>query len=179
MSFNFLRNNELDLDNVIIESPRCIIKPFHIEWTDFEDLSSAFCGANENLFISEYLPSAEQERDYIWYCIEKRSKGKAIEFFVYDKKSNILIGSVWINEIDSGEPNVWLWIRKELHGKWYGTELYSAIIEWTKKETNFTFLKHVSDLDNSASIKLAERFKWKLQETLNSWKQAKYYIMLD
>lgn len=34
-----------------------------------------------------------------------------------------------------------------------------TILEWVKKETNFTFFKHTVDPKNIASIKLVEHFK--------------------
>lgn len=176
MNHSFLKNPETDLENIIIETPRCIIEPFRMEWIDFEDLTQAFCWANENLYISPNLPTSEEEREFIISTIENRRNSKAFECFIFDKVSNILLGSVWISDLDTQEPNLGLWIRKEQHGKWYGTEVYTAMLEWVKKETSFTFFKHAVNPENTASIKLALKFNGKLQDAITERGHLKYYI---
>ncbi len=178
MNHPFLKNPETDLENITIETPRCIIEPFHMEWIDFEDLTQAFCWANEKLYVSELYPTIEQEREFILSTIENRRNNKALGCFIFDKKTHSLIGSVWINDLDTSEPNLGLWIRKEQHGKWYGTEAYAAMLEWVKKETSFTFFKHAVNPENTASIKLALKFNGKLQDTMTERGHLKYYISI-
>lgn len=178
MNQPYLKNPEINLENVVIETPRCRIEPFRIEWIDFQDLTEAFCEANENLYVSEHLPTIEQEQSFITGTITSRRSGKAFECFVFEKWSNHIIGAIGINSIDSNEPNLGLWIRKEYQWKWYGTEMYSHFISWLKNETNLTFVKHATNPENIGSIHLAEKFQWKLQEALTERWHLKYYITL-
>lgn len=178
MNHPFLTNPETDLEQIIIETLRCRIEPFHLEWIDFIDLTNAFVQANENFYVSEHHPNVDQERDFIASTIENRKNSKAFECFIKDKKSSELIGSVGISDLDTPEPNLGLWIRKEYHGRWYGTEAYAAMLEWIREETNFSFFKHTVDQRNTASIRLATHFQWKLQETLTERGHLKYYIFL-
>lgn len=179
MSYAYLNNPETDIEKIVIESPRCIIKPFQVEWIDFEDLTKAFCEANENLYIIPVNdPSVENERAYIEWSIDARKNGKLFECFTFDKITNRLIGSVGISDISAPEPNIGLWIRKELYGKWLGTEVYQAILDWAKVETNLIFLKHGVNPKNTASIRLAEHFSWVLQDEREKGWELKYYIYL-
>jgi len=176
MNHSYLTNPEIDLESLIIDTPRTTIEPFRIEWIDFEDLTKAFCEANENLYISPFLPSVEEERDFIASTIENRQNNKALECYVFNAISKELIGSVGISDLDTPEPNLWLWIRKEYHGKWYGTEVYAAMLNWVKKETNFSFFKHTVNPKNIPSIRLAEKFNGKIQGALTKKGELKYYI---
>ena len=139
MNHPYLKNSETDLENTIIVTPRCTIEPFRIKWIDFEDLTKAFVQANEHFYVSAHHPNIDQEREFITEAIENRRTGKAFEGFIFDQKTNILIGAAGISDLDTPEPNLGLWIRKDYHGKWYGTEIYTAILDWAKQETNFTF----------------------------------------
>ena len=179
MNYPFLKNPELDLDSITIETPRCILEPFRMEWIDVSDLQKAFIEANENFYVSELHPTLEQERDFIAQTIEDRKNWKNFECYIFDKTSGNLIGCMGMNSLDTSEPNLGLWIRKELHWKWYGTEVYTAFLSWAKQATNFTFFKHSVNPKNTASIRLAEHFQGKLQETLTERGHLKYYIPLS
>ena len=178
MKHTFLKNPELDLDSVKIETSRCILEPFRMEWIDFIDLQKAFTEANENFYVSDLHPTLEQERNFIAETIENRRNWKNFECYIFDKASGGLMGCMGINSLDTPEPNLGIWIRKEFHGKWYGTEVYEAFIDWAKQSTNFAFFKHSTDPNNTASIRLAEHFQGKLQDTLTKRGYLKYYIPL-
>ncbi len=178
MHHSYLTNPEINLETIIVDTPRCTIEPFRIEWIDFEDFTQAFCRANENLYISPFLPSIEQEREYITSAIECRRNSQSFECFIFDKESKELIGSIGISDLEKSEPNLGLWIRKEYQGQWFATEIYRAMLEWAKMETNFEFFKHAVNPENTASIRLAEKFNGKLQDALGERWQLKYYIYL-
>ncbi|MFA6090755.1 MAG: GNAT family N-acetyltransferase, partial [Candidatus Gracilibacteria bacterium] len=132
MNHSFLKNQEIDLETIVIETPRCTIEPFRMEGIDFDDLSLAFRGANENFYVSEYLPNTQEEKEFITSTLEDRKNGKAFECFIFNKASRVIVGSIGISSLDTLEPNIGLWIRKEYHGKGYGTEVYTTMFEWIK-----------------------------------------------
>ncbi len=65
MTYPFLVNPSLDIESIIITTPRMKICPFYTDGIDFEDLTYAFCEANERLYISPHLPNVQEEREYI------------------------------------------------------------------------------------------------------------------
>ncbi len=178
MNHTFLQNPELDLESVTIESPRCILEPFRMEWIEFDDLQKAFVEANEKFYVSPNHPTVEEEKEFIEWAISNRRSGKAFECYILDKNSGNLIGCMGITSLDTPEPNLGLWIRKEFHGKWYWTEVYTSFLDWAKQTTNFTFFKHAVNPENTASIRLAEHFQGKLQGVLTERGELKYYISL-
>lgn len=72
MNHAFLQNPEIDLESVMIETPRCTLEPFRMEGIDFNDLQKAFLEANENFYVSDLHPTLEQERDFIAQSIDDR-----------------------------------------------------------------------------------------------------------
>lgn len=67
----FLSNPHLDLTKQIIETPRCILVPFSLDGcVDIHELATEFCKANKGLFVSPFLPTYEQELDFVEQSIE-------------------------------------------------------------------------------------------------------------
>lgn len=164
MNHSFLKNQETDLETVTIETPRCTIEPFRMEWIGFQTLQQAFPGVDRDFYIG---------------AIKNRKNQKALECFIFEKWSRNIIGSIGMDSLDASEPNIGLWIREEYQREWYGTEVYSTMIEWVKTNTYIVFLKHTTSQENIASIKLAEHFNGILQKVLTERGHLKYYIYLN
>ena len=178
MNHSFLKNPELDLESVKIETPRCMLEPFHTEWIDFDDLLKAFLEVNENFYVNKFRPTREQNRNIIKQIIRDRHHWTNFTCYIFHKETGMLLGCMGITALDTPEPNLGIWIRKEFQNKWYGIEVYTAFLDWAKESTNFSFFKHVTKYENTASIRLVEHFQGKLQETLSEEGNLKYYIEL-
>lgn len=178
MTKPFLKNPNLNVLDIVIDTPRCTLKVFHMEWVDFNKLTHDFCAANKDLYVSQYLPNVDEEKVFIQEVIEKIDHWEAIEFFIYDKKSGDIIGCCGINSLHTEEPNIGLWIVPEFHWQWLWSEMYEALIEWIKINTYFTFIKHCCHPENTPSIWLVNKFQWELQSEKNERGHLKYYIKL-
>lgn len=110
----FLKNPSLNLNTLTIDTSRCILQVFHIG-IDFELLTRDFCEANKDLFVSQFLPSVDEEKIFIQETILKRNLGEAIEFFIYEKKTGAIVGCCGINALNTKEPNIGLWIKTSMH----------------------------------------------------------------
>jgi hypothetical protein len=63
---SFLSNPHLDLTTVRIETPRCVLVPFSLDGVvDIHELTDEFCRANRDLYVSPFLPTYEQELEYL------------------------------------------------------------------------------------------------------------------
>ncbi len=159
MNYSYLKDPTYNIEKLVLETPRCRIEPFRTEGINFEELQQAFVAANEKLYVNANNPTVEEERVFINGAIGNRIIGKALECYIFDRNTGSLIGSIGISDLDTLEPNLGLWIRKEYHGQGYGIEVYAAFLEWARNTTNFSFFKHAVNPENTASIKLAEHFK--------------------
>ncbi len=176
---SFLRNPHLDLTTSRIETDRCVLVPFSLDgWVDIRELQEEFCLANKNLWVSPVLPDYDGEYEYVKSSEEKIEKWDEFENFILDKTSQKLIWAGWIRLLESGKLNIGIWIREAEHWKWYATEIYTALIDWSKENTIYTYLKYSLNPVNIASRKLAERFGGVLQAEKTEREHDVYHIPL-
>lgn len=175
----FLLNPHLDLTTQIIETPRCLIVPFSTDGrVDIRELTEEFCKANKDLLVSPFLPTYEQELDFVEQSILSMKQWEIFENFILEKWSNRLIGAIGLRSPEEHRMNLWFWIREDEHGKWYATEAYMALIDWAKQNTRYSYLKHALDPCNIASRKIALRFNGILQDEIDKKGGEIYHIPL-
>jgi RimJ/RimL family protein N-acetyltransferase len=145
---------------------------------DIHELQKEFCNANKNLYVSSHLPNYEDEFDYIKKSEEKLLKWEEFENFIVEKWTYKLIGCAWLRLLESNELNIGIWIREDMQWNGYATEAYSALINWARVSTTYTYLIHSLNPENLGSQRLAEKFGWILQEKKNEREHKIYYIPL-
>ena len=174
---SFPINSHIDLTTSRIETTRCVLVPFSLDGRmDVQELTEEFCKANKDLFVSPFLPNYEQELDYIKSSESKIEKWQEFENFVFDKYTMRFIGCGGIRILETGEPNIGIWIRVDEHSKWYATEVYMALIDWARTNVRYRHLRHALDPRNTASRKLAIKFGGILQQETNERGDEIYHI---
>lgn len=82
----FLKNPHLNLMTSRIETPRCVLVPFSLDGqVDIHELNREFCRANKNLYVSQFLPTYEQEVEFVRKTEAKIAKGEEFENFILEK----------------------------------------------------------------------------------------------
>ena len=82
----FLSNPHLDLTTSRIETERCVLVPFSTDGrVDIRELAEEFCRANKDLYVSPFLPTYEQEFEFIRMQEEAIRNGEVFENFILDK----------------------------------------------------------------------------------------------
>lgn len=176
---SFLKDPHLDLTTIHIETARCVLVPFSLDGrVDIHEVTEEFCKANKDFFVNSFLPNYEQELDFLEKSIASMKAWEMFENFVLEKWSNRLIGAWGLRILDSGELNIGIWIRVDEHGKWYATEIYTALIDWAREYVSYQSLRHALDPRNEASRKLALKFGGILQDKSNERWDEIYHIPL-
>ncbi len=176
---SFLRNLHLDLSIVRIETERCVLVPFSLDGrVDIHELQEEFCKANSNFFVSPFLPTYEQEIHYIERVIKDMEEKIVLELLILDKDTNRFIGCIGLSRMEEDRMNIGLWIRVDEQGRWYATEVYTAMLEWARENIRYKYLKHSLDPRNIASRKLALKFGGILQDGDNAKGDEVYHIPL-
>lgn len=177
---SFLRNSNLDLTISRIETDRCILIPFSIDGrVDIRELADEFCRANKDLYVSPFLPTYEQELEFVRASDEKIASGEEFENFILDKRNNALIGAAGLRLLKSGEVNIGIWIRESEQGKLYASEVYGALILWAKENLAHDYLVHSLNPENTGSRKLAEKFGGVYQTEKTESGNDIYHILLN
>ncbi len=162
---SFLSNPHLDLTTVRIETPRCVLVPFSLDGVvDIHELTDEFCRANRDLYVSPFLPTYEQELEYLQWQIESIRKWEILELFILEKNTWKFIGATGLNNQTENTMNLWLWIRIDEQAKWYATEVYTGLIDWAHEHIRYEYLSHYLNPENTPSRRLAEKFGWVLQD---------------
>lgn len=162
---SFLLNPHLDLTQSKIETERCIIVPLSIAgWVDVRELHEEFCRVNKDLYVTPFLPTYEEEIAWLTEVEKHIMNRELFENFIIEKETLRLVGCIWLNRPEETQMNIWLWIREDQQGKWYGTEAYEAMLEWAREHTIYDHLKHSLNPENTWSRKLAEKFSGVLQD---------------
>lgn len=82
----FLLNPHLDLTTQIIETPRCVIIPFSTDGrVDIRELAEEFCKANKDFFVSPFLPTYEQELEFVGMQEMAIQNREVFENFILEK----------------------------------------------------------------------------------------------
>ena len=114
----FLKNPHLDLTSSRIETERCILVPFSTDGrVDIHEFATEFCKANQDHYVGPFLPTYEQELEFIKIQEETIRKGELFDNFILEKDTHRLIGTVGLSSPEEHRMNIGLWIRIDEHGK--------------------------------------------------------------
>lgn len=103
----FLLNPHLDLTTQIIETPRCVIIPFSTDGrVDIRELAEEFCKANKDFFVSPFLPTYEQELEFVGMQEMAIQNREVFENFILEKDTGRLIGCVGLRSPEEHRMNI-------------------------------------------------------------------------
>ena len=81
-----LSSPHLNLTASYIETDRCTLVPFSTDGiVDIHELHDEFCKANRNLYVSQFLPTYEEEVAYVKKSEEKIAQGEEFENCMLEK----------------------------------------------------------------------------------------------
>ena len=176
---SFLSNPHLDLSTSRVETLRCLLAPFSTDWrVDIHELAEEFCKSNKDLYVSPSLPTYEEELEYVRKSEEKIARWEEFKNFILEKWTHRLLGCGGLRMLESWECNIGIWIREDIQGKWYASEVYEVLISWARTNTAHTFLVYSLNPLNIGSRKLAEKFWGMLQEEKTERWHDIYHIPL-
>ena len=107
--------------------------------------------------VDRATPGDERER--IAERIQSRSKGTAFAFVVLDLRDGGLLGRCGINHIaqEPGFANVGYWIRTSRRGQGIAPAAVRQVARFGFEQIGLVRLELVIDVDNAASIRVAEK----------------------
>ncbi len=85
MNPRYLKYPLPQISNMTLETERCTLKIYHTENVDFDSLTRNFCEANKDKYVSQLIPTIEQEKEFIEGAVERVHSREEIGFFIYEK----------------------------------------------------------------------------------------------
>lgn len=160
-----LKNPYLDLIHQYIETERCVIVPFSTDGiVDIKDHNREFNLANKNLWISKNLRDMDDEMAFVKTRMISMGNNEVFENFVLQKESGELIGWIGLNTPEEDSVRIVLWVRDSEEWRGYGTEVYEAMLDWVRTNTDYKFLIHTVHMQNERSGRLALKYGGILQK---------------
>lgn len=112
--------------------------------------------------ITKYmLPAASNDINVIYSFIDESinemKKGNNLQLVVIDNKNEEFIGCVGLHNINNDDPELGIWLKKDSHGKGYGYESITELINWAKSNIEYKYLRYPVDKRNIASRRIPEK----------------------
>lgn len=155
-----------------IETNRIILKSPSLEY--IEMLQNAIAESIDDLKLwlkwAQKTPSLDECAETINKAIEAFQDQKELQFYIFTKESNILIGSAGLLRIDWSVPKaeIGYWVRTSYQGQGYATEVSQLLtqVAFNKLEVNRVEIK--CDNDNIISKAVAKKSGFILEGVLRN-----------
>ncbi len=104
-------------------------------------------------------PAHSRERSAAWAASREEAwrRGEEFAFLIFEIKSDMLIGCVWLNEIDiaAGRGSLGYWLRTGYAGHGFASEASRAVVDWAFN-VGFTRIEIVAAVENKRSQRMVE-----------------------
>jgi len=145
--------------NTIIHTDRLILQPVSDEfkfdiWREF------------TTEVTKYMPftpdgDIKVTENFIYRSNQELIDNKSIQFCILKKDSNEFLGVCGLhNYIDTKAVEIGLWLKINVHGIGYGTEVVRALIIFAEKNLDIEYLFYPVDKDNKASRNIPEKLNF-------------------
>ncbi len=162
------------LENIIktIETQRIILKTPSLEYSDM--LHQAIEESIEDLKVwlkwAQQTPSLEECVDNVNKAIKAFQEQKDLQFYIFAKKDNALIGCAGLHRIDWSIPKaeIGYWIRKSYQRQGYATEVTQLLTQFAFNELDVNRVEIRCDNNNFRSKSVAEKLGFILEGVLRN-----------
>lgn len=141
----------------MIESERLTLRmPIH---SDALAIYKAYTTDSE---VTKYLiwephKSLQDSQEWILHCIDRYRRSKDLPFVIEEKNSKKVIGMFDVREIKPGHAEFGYVLAKAYWNKGYMSEAGIAVMNYCRKNTDFTQIEANHHVDNLASGKVIEK----------------------
>ncbi|MEB3179344.1 MAG: GNAT family N-acetyltransferase [Nostocaceae cyanobacterium] len=104
---------------------------------------------------------------FINQSISEMEKGDNLVIVILKKDSQEFLGCSGINNINSPEPELGIWLKKSAQGNNYGWETINALKQWAEENLDYKYLIYPVDKDNIPSRRIAEKISGQISRQYN------------
>ena len=150
-----LEGKIMDLMSIEIETERLLLIPISYDYV--EDIFKEFSQEITKYMYPKPTETIEETKENLENSLKELRSGNDLQMVILDKTNNEFIGRIGIDELDTLEPELGIWIKKSSHHNGYGLEAMTGLIEWAHENIKFNHIKYPVDKRNLASRKIAEK----------------------
>lgn len=166
----------------LIQTERLIITPF-----DLISLKDYYEGLDADITKYQYpdpFTTEEDARELLQSFINLMNQGEML-FLTIFTKNNQFVGSIEVHGLKENQPELGLWIKREVQQRGYAYEALSNVIKKVNDDYKKEWYIYEADIRNTGSIKLVEKFTYRKDgidefttETGKKLKLQRYIIKL-
>lgn len=164
------------MPDIEIFSPRTVVRPFSPE-----DAPEVFACISPEItrFMGWEPPGTMADFAHVWetwlQSIDDRSN---LHMVARHREDEICLGIVGVHALQSGTPELGIWLRREVHGIGLGRELIGSVATWATKNYLVRYFEYPVAEENVASRRIAEGFGGCVMERRTSpkYRSVVYHI---
>lgn len=166
----------------LIQTERLIITPF-----DLISLKDYYEGLDADITKYQYpdpFTTEEDARELLQSFINLMNQGEML-FLTIFTKNNQFVGSIEVHGLKENQPELGLWIKREVQQRGYAYEALSNVIKKVNDDYKKEWYIYEADIRNTGSIKIVEKFTYRKDgidefttETGKKLKLQRYIIKL-
>lgn len=142
----------------LIQTERLIITPF-----DLISLKDYYEGLDADITKYQYpdpFTTEEDARELLQSFINLMNQGEML-FLTIFTKNNQFVGSIEVHGLKENQPELGLWIKREVQQRGYAYEALSNVIKKVNDDYKKEWYIYEADIRNTGSIKLVEKFTYR------------------
>lgn len=144
----------MDLLKVRIETERLLLVPVSDLYID--DIFKHFTPEITWYMFPKPPENKGEALQFVKESEDKMRKGQGLFITVLDKETGEFLGGSGLHNLNTRIFEFGIWIKKEAHGKKYGSETVKGLKKWADKNFDFDYFIYPADEDNIPSRKIAE-----------------------
>jgi [ribosomal protein S5]-alanine N-acetyltransferase len=125
----------MNLLNVLIETERLTLKSISYDYT--EEICMEFIPKLQKKIAQKAFVNIEKSKKMIEKSLKEIENRTALKMVIINKYSNEFIGLIELNEINTIEPFIEIWIKKASRKIGYGLEAMNGLLEWANENIEF------------------------------------------
>ncbi|HVZ12215.1 MAG TPA: GNAT family N-acetyltransferase [Patescibacteria group bacterium] len=144
----------MNLLEEVIESERLKLVPTSEEYA--QDIYKEFTREITEYMYPKSADDVSETLEFIKFSRDKMETGEQLQVVILNKNTGEFLGHGGINHLDSGTPELGIWIKRDAHGNKYGLEAIHALKNWIDRNLSYRYIFYPVDNRNIASRKIAE-----------------------
>lgn len=145
---------------------RIVLRPFAL--SDAEALVQASLDPDVAALPGPSLATVDEARAWIERAERDRQGEGPWRFAVADAEGGELLGYTGVRLVD-GNGQIGYWVRREARGRGVATEALRLLVRWAFEERSFGRLQLLTEPDNRASQRVAEKCGFRREGLLRSY----------
>ena len=147
----------MDIFNLTIESKN--LKYIVISSLYKEEIFTEFSQNITRYMFPQPANSIKEIEDYITKATKDWTK---LQMVILNKETQEFVWCIGLINIHQKQPEINIWIKESLHGKWYWKECIMTIKNRAENNLNYEYILYPVAKENNSSIRIIEAIWWKL-----------------